>query len=653
MESFRLHPRLRFFERFAWASLIVVALGFGALGIYVTDVRLHVTSATRSLVAISDGWKLIRLGLVEEETRERKYVIERNRGGRAYHRAAVDSVTHIARGLERISDRADLPRIESLVADNATYGAAMQRLFDAVDARDTERIAALHRTADPAYDRMEDFARSAEERYGRDEYDALASLERTQARVTRTFPPLAFLALIALTASFLIVREYRRRSDAMVSAQLARLEIAAHDDALTGLGNHRAFRDSIAERSDNANALDVHLALVDIDHFKKVNDRYGHIRGDAVLRAIGTLLRQVPQTRAFRIGGDEFALLVRGLERPAMLAALERVRASAPTRLGGLTLSIGVASLARGDEDLAALRERADIALYEAKHRGRNTVVPFDPSLVAVSSSLYAKRVTLERVLARPEPYTIDFQPIYSLEGRIFGYEALARFDPDFASPTEAFEVAERLEQTVELDRRCIESVAARMPRGFAERIFLNVSPTTLANESAAVACFERFAADTAIPRENVTIEVAERTRISLAALRTIERLRSIGFLIALVDTGGGNANIALLASLPCDVIKFDGSLLAEREPGEREERATALIVGLFAIAKGLACTLVFEGIESQSQIARCFDLAIRNDALARVGLQGDALRRPGALPASDPEPHPAIAGSPLQPVAS
>jgi len=629
--------------RFAWVSLLVVGIGFTALGLFSVDSTLRVTAATRRLVTISDGWKRVRFWIIEEETRERKYVIERAHVDRPYHRVAVDSVAKSARDLEPFSTPADVKTIERLLADNAAYGAAMRQMFDAVDAHDVRRIAAIHRAVDPAYDRMEHAAHDAEARYGHAAYLALASLERTEFNIARAFPILAVLGLLALGTSILVIREYRRRSDAIVRLQVEALEAAALDDALTRLGNHRAFRAALAvgKRPGDDPAL-VHLALVDIDHFKKVNDRYGHIYGDNILHSVGELLREAARhATAYRIGGDEFALVFRGVGGAESFAELEGLRARAPEHLNGQTLSIGVATFDVREPDLAAIHERADVALYEAKHRGRNNVVRFESALVASSSSLYVRRLALERVLAQTSPYRVVFQPIWRLDGRIDGYEALTRFGHEFASPLDAFDVAERLDRTPELDRRCIDSVAAQLPKRFAQRLFLNVSATTLAHESVAIACFERFARITGLAPHRITIELSEQTRVSPSAITCIANLRSRGFRIALDDTGSGNAGMAILSTVPLDAIKVDGPLLAA---AETDKRAYAVVSGILVVADHLGYQVVIEGIETAAHIARCYAFASRHDMADRFALQGYALGLPGAMLPDESVRHPLLA---------
>ncbi len=182
---------------------------------------------------------------------------------------------------------------------------------------------------------------------------------------------LAYLALLAsLIAACLalLTAEMQSRGDAVV-------------DPLTGLFNRKALPARFAEAAAQAKVLDGPVALImcDLDHFKRVNDEHGHDRGDVVLREVAYALRKTLRTfdLVYRLGGEEFAVLLPGLDLEGAFVVGERLIADiAATPLAGLpvTMSAGVAS-ARGDElDLAGLLKAADVALYEAKHAGRNRV---------------------------------------------------------------------------------------------------------------------------------------------------------------------------------------------------------------------------------------------------------------------------------------
>ncbi len=169
-------------------------------------------------------------------------------------------------------------------------------------------------------------------------------------------------------------------------AELEMMKEAAFTDALTGLLNRRAFDLKIQQLLDTAGVGTRFLLLLDLDHFKKINDRYGHLTGDKVLRFTAQVIRQfLPEGQiAARYGGEEMAILLQDHDRMQALHLAEQIRETlAKSRLkrrddqepiGQVTLSIGLAGLQEGDT-VDSLIERADQALYEAKRQGRNRVI--------------------------------------------------------------------------------------------------------------------------------------------------------------------------------------------------------------------------------------------------------------------------------------
>ncbi|MDP9393318.1 MAG: diguanylate cyclase [Actinomycetota bacterium] len=152
-------------------------------------------------------------------------------------------------------------------------------------------------------------------------------------------------------------------------------------DGLTGLANHRTFHEDLRRAIDLArrHGRPLSIALVDLDGFKQVNDTHGHRTGDRVLSSVGLVLRQGrPGDTAYRIGGDEFAVILPETSTDGALIAAERIRAEVDAGIDGVTTSIGVATLGVSAPDAESLVQRTDTALYAAKHRGKNRVVPAD-----------------------------------------------------------------------------------------------------------------------------------------------------------------------------------------------------------------------------------------------------------------------------------
>jgi diguanylate cyclase (GGDEF)-like protein len=172
------------------------------------------------------------------------------------------------------------------------------------------------------------------------------------------------------------------------------METMATTDGLTGLTNHRTFQQKFAEMLDRAARHNhkVALLLCDVDHFKKVNDGYGHPIGDEVLRRVARVLQEVPRKIDVpaRYGGEEFAVLLDNVDVAQAKAVAERIRIEiskvvVDTEKGPLSVteSIGVAAVPEDGRDRATLIERADLALYNAKHTGRNRVITWAEALSA------------------------------------------------------------------------------------------------------------------------------------------------------------------------------------------------------------------------------------------------------------------------------
>ena len=297
-----------------------------------------------------------------------------------------------------------------------------------------------------------------------------------------------FVLVLTLLAALRIAS----RREARHQAELHQLRTAALTDSLTGLGNHRAFVEELKRQVARATRHNepLALAMIDVDEFKEINDNWGHGRGDTVLRTVARLLDDTKRAEdyAFRVGGDEFALILAHSEVDAAFATAERVRATVVKDLGGTpTLSIGVANAAGCEGDESVLRQQADSALYEAKLRGRNATVVFTPSVDSRPVFPAAKVQSLRNLLANGG-LKAAFQPIWGLtERKLLAHEALARIPAEYelSGPQLAFDIAERIGRSAELDLACrtaILSQVAQLPPG--SLLFVNISPYSLSHSS-------------------------------------------------------------------------------------------------------------------------------------------------------------------------
>ena len=453
-------------------------------------------------------------------------------------------------------------------------------------------------------------------------------------RLAKLIAGVTVFALLLMTWFAVLLARYKRSAVLAVEEKVAALQQAALTDSLTHLGNHRAFSDDFVREIARArrNHHPLALALIDVDDFKAVNDSRGHGHGDDVLSAVGELLRTLRrEDRAYRVGGDEFALLLVETDSVAAKAVLARLRQEAQTTLSGATLSIGYVNLTEPQLEQEPY-ELADTALYEAKRGGRNTIVCFEDigdgvNVFSPRKAELVRRMIAERLLS------VAFQPIWDIDStRPLAFEALARPSPelDLSGPQEAFDIAERIRQVYELDSLCIatalESVS-NLPSG--ATIFLNVAPVTLAHVRFDPDAFVAQLRAAGVDPRNVVIELTERRIDDQAAIiQRSHTLQSLGVRMALDDTGSGHAGLEILSKLRLDFVKIDRSLLVKAID---DKGARGVLAGIIAIARETGSYLIAEGVESRALLDFACNAHDPGNAAAPGirGVQGYLLGKP------------------------
>src|SRR6266516_1434452 len=338
-------------------------------------------------------------------------------------------------------------------------------------------------------------------------------------------------------------------------------------DGLTDLANHRAFDDELAQATAAAgrNQDPLALALLDLDHFKLINDRRGHPQGDVLLRRVAAVLRDGRAAdRAYRIGGDEFALLMPntdGQGAQILVRRLNRTLAEADA-----AASIGVATM-RAGHSAEELQAEADAALYEAKRRGGKGFIGFEEIRDRVSVTTTSKREAV-RSLVSEQRMTTFFQPIWSFgSGELLGIEALSRPDPAYglSGPAEAFDIAEQIGCVHELDELCAThalAAASDLPDG--ALLFVNLTPKTLELDSDGSEWLHSGVERAGLAPDRVVVEVTERIGArTIPVVVSLDRLRERGFKLALDDVGTGNAGLEMLHKIGAEYVKLDQSIVA------------------------------------------------------------------------------------------
>jgi diguanylate cyclase (GGDEF)-like protein len=422
-------------------------------------------------------------------------------------------------------------------------------------------------------------------------------------------------------------------------------EHQALHDALTGLPNRLLFRDRVdqaitsGERSGEIAAV----MLMDLDHFKEINDTLGHHHGDRLLEEVAQRLQAAlrESDTVARLGGDEFGVLlprVAGPEAATEVANDLLGRLREPFVVDDLTLevdaSIGVAIFPHHGADTETLLQRADIAMYSAKASSGGAML-FEPSQDRHSPRRLALAGELRSAISNGQ-IVLYFQPKADLRtGQIVGVEALARWDhPRFGvvGPTEFVPIAEQTGLIGPLTT-CVLNKALAQLRQWSESghdlsVAVNLSARSFLDTQLAVeipALLERHG----VAPARLELELTESMLMHdpQRAQATLERLKSIGVTLAVDDFGTGYSSLANLRRLPVDVIKIDKAFVIDMETSPSD---AAIVSATVDLAHSLGLRAVAEGVESD-------EVWRRLSALGCDIAQGFHVSRP--LPARDLAP--------------
>jgi len=417
-----------------------------------------------------------------------------------------------------------------------------------------------------------------------------------------------------------------RRSTELTSARRAlneaqsRAYSLAYYDEVTGLFNRRRLTE-LVDQLCALQATDCALLIIDLDHFKKVNDLYGHAAGDELLIVIAERLRAhcPDDADCVRMGGDEFAVLLQGGSAKArkvkqlagtLLAELQKPVGVANS-IVTIGVSIGICIPQTGLRETTGLFRRADAALYEAKRLGRNRSVLFTASMEERLQARARLEADMRAGIERGEfvPY---FQPIVDLaSGDVRGFEVLARWEHPtrgVIEPPEFLELAESTGLISDLSFNVmLQALTIGRKWSHHVKLAVNISPVQF-NDPLIAQRIQSLLATTGFPAERLELEIMERSILvdQQMALTTIATLRASGIKIAVDDLGSIYGSLAMLSSIPFDRIKIDRELIALLLDVERGD---TLVQTIASLGRGLNLPLTAEGVETEALHARLAEL--------------------------------------------
>ncbi|WP_018184027.1 putative bifunctional diguanylate cyclase/phosphodiesterase [Kaistia granuli] len=400
----------------------------------------------------------------------------------------------------------------------------------------------------------------------------------------------------------------------------AELVYLAHHDSLTGLPNRTFFEQRFEEKLKQMKRARRRAALciIDLDHFKDINDGLGHDAGDMVLREISSRLRTTIRKSDVigRLGGDEFAVVLTNAQdiEDAATAVRRMMEAVArPFSVKGqdvpISLSAGIAIFPADGRTFGELMADADIAVYRAKRAGRGRTVFFEPSMRDDAERRYGLLKALRLALDARQILPV-YQPLIDIRsGRLIGFEALARWlhpERGMLAPAAFSETFDEPDIAQALTRMMIERVlgdlAGWRDQGISVRANMNVTAFDLRNPGFAQDLVVKLH-EHGLKSAQLGIEVTETTILSRDAERiaaTLHELRRLGFSIALDDFGTGYASLSHLRSLPVNSLKIDRTFISDLE---HDPKTTAIVRSIIELAAALDLEIIAEGVETQLQL--------------------------------------------------
>lgn len=407
---------------------------------------------------------------------------------------------------------------------------------------------------------------------------------------------------------------------------VSRVDRLAHYDGLTGLANRRMLDIELERVLSESKRHGFYAALIfiDLDHFKKINDSFGHSEGDLLLQQVsGRIQREIRlEDTAARLGGDEFVILLPDLAKSVDEATANALRVAEKIRqvltepyvinqnTNRITGSFGITLFPIKDRTAEDILKHADTAMYRSKSAGRNNIHFYQPEM----QENINRHIKIEKALHDAivnEEFVLHFQPDISCDGKVIGVESLIRWPGSISQtdfPDNFIAIAEETGLIIPLgdwvmEKACVQFMQwMKQDSDLLQYIGVNVSLKQFYQSDfvdKVIAVLEK----TGMPASGLKIELTESILMVDVedSIIKIDQLKALGVQFSLDDFGTGYSSLSYLSRLPLDIIKIDKSFVQKIH---QQHNDAAIISTIIAMARNLNLKVVAEGVEDREQLS-------------------------------------------------
>ncbi len=562
---------------------------------------------------LSDEFARAASAVASEESLERKYRLEPSPDVRTMYDAAQAGFVKAVSDVDANSDAdaAVHAFVANVLTQQAAYLAAINRMFTQVDLGNTQAVLKIDGgEVDPTFGAIETEVSTESAAEHAVAIQQLADLQHLESLTNRLTPAVFGLGLLLAGLFAGVGRSYRR----LLQAERAGAVRHSLHDPLTGLANRALLTDRLDAALQTATASDevTALLLIDLDRFKEINDTFGHRYGDQLLTQIGRRFVAVvgDGDTVARIGGDEFAVLLRGVDNlAAACETAENLQRALETsfKVEGVELevdaSIGVVLSGEHGADAATLLQHADVAMYVAKTRNVG-VFAYSKEVDDYSPERLALLGDLRRALEMHE-IVLHYQPkVRVATGEVVGVEALARWQHPARGllyPDSFIPAAEHTGLIGPFTSYVLDAALAQArtwaDAGAPLTVSVNLSGRNLLDDHLPTEVADLLTAH-GVPASLLELEVTESAIMldPVRAQRLLQQLSDLGIRLSIDDFGAGYTSLSQLKTLPVDELKIDRSFVMTMSADARD----ALIVhSVIELAQNLGLNIVAEGVET------------------------------------------------------